>query len=42
MFGIAIGTIVEVWDSKAIRYLVEKLIIPQLVKIIFPNGRMIK
>ena len=40
MLGIAIGTVVEIWDGKALRYLIEQFAIPQLVKIIFPNGRM--
>ena len=40
MLGIAIGTVIEIWDGKALRYLIENFAIPELVKIIFPNGRM--
>lgn len=40
MLGMVVGGVVEVWDSRAMRYLVEHVLIPQLVKLVFPNGRM--
>ena len=40
MLGLAVGSVIEIWDSKALRYLIENLAVPQLVKLVFPNGRM--
>lgn len=42
IFGTIVGNIAEIWDAKAIRGLIENFAIPQLVKLLYPHGRLKK